>query len=106
MLLECDIHHHQASIPAARARGVFHARARRAVNGIDVRPCGIAWRTERVDAQAMAEWRRGYNKTLAPGAADAGRLPSTWHAADAIAALQEAGALRDWGRLIALYPGW
>jgi len=34
------------------------------------------------------------------------RLPSTWHAADAIAALVKAGALRDWGRLVALYPGW
>jgi len=34
------------------------------------------------------------------------RLPSIWHAADAIAALVEAEALRDWGRLVALYPGW
>jgi len=33
------------------------------------------------------------------------RLPSTWHAADAVAALLEAGAMRDWGRLVALYPG-
>jgi hypothetical protein len=33
-------------------------------------------------------------------------LPSTWHAADGVAALQDAGALRDWGRLVALYPGW
>ena len=34
------------------------------------------------------------------------RLPNTWHAADAVAVLLEAGALRDWGRLVALYPGW
>ena len=34
------------------------------------------------------------------------RMPSTWLAADAVAALQEAGALRDWGRLVGLYPGW
>jgi hypothetical protein len=34
------------------------------------------------------------------------RLPSNWHAADAVVALNDAGALRDWGRLIALYPGW
>jgi hypothetical protein len=34
------------------------------------------------------------------------RLPATWHAADAVAALQEAGALRDWARLVSLYPGW
>jgi hypothetical protein len=32
--------------------------------------------------------------------------PSTWHAAEAVAALNDAGALRDWGRLVALYPGW
>jgi len=94
----------------------------RAVNGIDVRPRGIDWRTEQVDAQAMAEWRRAY-KTLVPARQMLVatiitlyrsepdktwlvRLPSTWHAADAIAALLEAGALRDWGRLVALYPGW
>jgi hypothetical protein len=94
----------------------------RAVNGIDVRPRGIDWRSEQVDAKAIAEWRRAY-KTLAParqmlvatiitlyrGEPDKtwlARLPSTWHAADAVAALLEAGALRDWGRLLALYPGW
>jgi hypothetical protein len=33
-------------------------------------------------------------------------LPSTWHASDAVAASLEAGALRDWGRLVAMYPGW
>jgi len=70
----------------------------------------------------MAEWRRAY-KALPPvrqmmvatiiwlyrsepDKTWLGRLPSTWHAADAIAALQEDGALRDWGRLVALYPGW
>src|SRR5262245_49274675 len=68
----------------------------------------------------MAEWHRAY-KGLPPvrkmmvatiiwlyrGEPDKtwlARLPSTWHAADAIAALLEAGALRDWGRLVALYP--
>jgi hypothetical protein len=93
----------------------------RAVNGIDVRPRGIDWRTEQVDAEAMAEWRRAY-KTLAParqmlvatiitlycGEPDKtwlARLPSTWHAADAIAALLGAGAQRYWARLVALYPG-
>jgi hypothetical protein len=34
------------------------------------------------------------------------RLPSTWLAADAVAAMLEAGPLRDWGRLVAMYPGW
>jgi hypothetical protein len=91
----------------------------RAVNGIDVRPRGIDWRTEQVDAEEMLEWRR--YKALLPvrqmmavtiitlyrGELDKtwlARLPSTWHAADAVAALLEAGALRDWGRLVALYP--
>ena len=70
----------------------------------------------------MAKWRRAYKAlpparqmmvatiiTLYRGEPDKtwlARLPSTWHAADAIAALQEALALRDWGRLVALYPGW
>jgi hypothetical protein len=70
----------------------------------------------------MAEWRRTY-KALQPsrqmvvatiiwlycGERDKtwlARLPSTWHAADAVAVLQEAGALKDWGRLVAMYPGW
>jgi hypothetical protein len=35
------------------------------------------------------------------------RLPRiSWLAVEAVAALQEAGALRDWGRVVALYPGW
>jgi len=92
------------------------------VNGIDVRPRGLDYRTSEIDKDAMAEWRRAY-KALPPvrqmmvatiiwlyrGEPDKtwlARLPSTWHAADAIAALLEAGALRDWGRLVALYPGW
>lgn len=33
-------------------------------------------------------------------------LPKRWHIADAVSALRDAGALADWGRLIALYPGW
>ena len=94
----------------------------RAVNGIDVRPRGIDWRTEQVDADEMREWRRRYKAlppvgqmivvtiiTLYRGERDKtwlARLPSTWLAADAVAALLEAGALRDWGRLVALYPGW
>ena len=94
----------------------------RAVNGIDVRPRGVDYRTDEVDAAAMAEWRCAY-KGLPPvrqmmvatiiwlyrGEPDKtwlARLPSTWHAADAIVALVEDGALRDWGRLVALYPGW
>jgi hypothetical protein len=93
----------------------------RAINGIDICPRGIDWRTEQVDADEMREWRRRYKAltaarqmlvatiiTLYRGEPDKtwlARLPSTWHAADGVAALQEGGALRDWGRLVALYPG-
>jgi hypothetical protein len=94
----------------------------RSINGIDVRPGGVDRRTDAVDPKAMTEWRRAI-KALPPvrqmmvatiiclyrGEADKlwlARLPSTWHAADAVAALSDAGALRDWGRLVALYPGW
>jgi hypothetical protein len=94
----------------------------RAINGIDVRPRGIAPHTDQVDKAAMSEWRRAFKAAptvrqimvatiicLYRGDADKlwlSRTPSTWHAADAVAALAEAGALRDWGRLVALYPGW
>jgi hypothetical protein len=96
----------------------------RAVNGIDVRPRGIDRRTDAdaVDPKAITEWRRAFKALpavrrmmvatilcLYRGEADKlwlSRTPSTWHAADAVAALAEAGALRDWGRLVALYLGW
>jgi hypothetical protein len=93
----------------------------RAVNGIDVRPGGID-RRDAVDPKAMSEWRRAFKALpavrqmmvatiicLYRGEADKlwlARPPSTWHAADAVAALIEASALRDWRRLVALYPGW
>jgi hypothetical protein len=73
------------------------------INGIDVRPRGYDYRIGQVDASAMAEWRRAYKAlpparqmmaatiiTLYRGEPDKtwlARLPSTWHAADAIAAL-------------------
>jgi hypothetical protein len=74
---------------------------------------GLDTRTDGVDPKGMAAWRRAF-KALPPvrqmmvatiiclyrGEADKlwlARLASTCHAADAIAALREAGALRDWG---------
>jgi hypothetical protein len=94
----------------------------RSINGIDVRPGGIDRRTDAVDPKAMTEWRRAFKALpavrqmmvatilcLYRGEADKlwlARLPSNWHAADAVAALNDAGALRDWGRLVALYFGW
>lgn len=34
------------------------------------------------------------------------RVPKKWHAAEGIEALQAAGYLTDWAKLVALYPGW
>jgi len=102
--------------------GFFLRDPSQSINGIDVRPRGVNYRTNQVVATEMAEWRRSY-KALPParqmmvatiiwlyrGGPDKTwlfRVPSTWHAADAIAALQEALTLRDWGRMLALYPGW
>lgn len=34
------------------------------------------------------------------------RVPCTWHAADAIACMNEKRVFLDWARLFALYPGW
>ena len=98
---------------------------RLSINGNDVRPRGVDhfnYRTDQRDDAAMDEWRRAYKAAttirrmmvatiiwLYRGGADKtwlARLPSTWHAADAVAAMMSAGALRDWGRLVALYPGW
>ena len=34
------------------------------------------------------------------------RVPKKWRAADAVVVLDRAGYLKDWAKLIALYPGW
>jgi hypothetical protein len=34
------------------------------------------------------------------------RVPKKWHASEGIEILKKEGALRDWVRLYALYPGW
>ena len=34
------------------------------------------------------------------------RVPKKWHAAEGVALLKASGALEDWARLVALYPGW
>lgn len=34
------------------------------------------------------------------------RVPKNWNAAEGIALIRAGGALRDWARLYALYPGW
>jgi hypothetical protein len=114
---------HLVDVVARHGLDAFFLRdPSQSINGIDVRPRGFDYRTSQVVAAAMAEWRRAY-KALPParqmmvstiiwlyrGGPDKtwlSRVPSTWHAADAIVALQETGVLRDWGRMVALYPGW
>jgi hypothetical protein len=45
-------------------------------------------------------YRGGEDKTWMSG------LPRSWHAADAIVAMRDAGFFGDWALLISLYPGW
>ena len=84
---------------------------RLSINGNDVRPRGVDhfnYGADQADAAAMVTWRRAYQARprvrqmmlatiiwLYRGGANKtwiGRLPSTWHAADAVAAPLEAGA--------------
>lgn len=101
--------------------GEFFITGQKPVQGIDVRPRGVNWTNWKTDAAAMAEWRRAY-KNLPPSRQMLvatvmwmyrgrdkmwmQRLPCSWHAADSIAVLKDAGSLRDWCKLAALYPGW
>lgn len=89
---------------------------------IDVKPRGVNYSNYATIPAEMAAWRAAY-KQLPPvrqimaatimwlyrGGADKTwmeRLPRAWHAADAIDILKLGDALRDWARLVALYPGW
>jgi hypothetical protein len=87
-----------------------------------IRPKGYDFFDEEVIALDMERWRADYRAMslerqmlaasilwLFRGGADnfwLRRVPCTWHAADAIARMKEAGVLEDWARLLALYPGW
>jgi len=89
---------------------------------IDIRPHGIDWKTHDIDESALKAWRASYKELdLSPqmmvatimflylGRHDSQwlrRLPHRWHAADAVSAMKIAGALVDWGKLVALYQGW
>lgn len=87
-----------------------------------IRPTGYDFHHDEVIPIGMAQWRADYRamsevrQMLAASIIwlyRAGkdnvwlrRVPCTWHAADAIAALNNANAFGDWARLYALYPGW
>jgi hypothetical protein len=89
-----------------------------------MRPRGFAW-TQDFEPEIpgeLAKWRAAYRKLDTAHQLMVAtvlqlyrqgedklwmvRVPKTWHAAEGIAALQEAGFLADWARLYALYPGW
>ena len=100
----------------------FHRDPSRAINGIDVRPRGVNPRTDEVELHAMIAWRRAYRDlwdveqmmvatVLCLYRGDVDKIwlrtcPCKWHVADAIPALNDAGFLQDWGKLVALYLGW
>jgi hypothetical protein len=87
-----------------------------------IRPKGYDFHRDEVIPTGMEQWRADYREM--PDARQmmaaslvwlyrAGkdnvwlrRVPCTWHAADAISRLKAVGALEDWARLYALYPGW
>ncbi len=87
-----------------------------------IRPTGYDFRTNEIIPAEMDAWRAGYRGLplerqmmvatimwLYRGGADSTwlkGLPCGWHAADAVHELRAAGAVEDWARLVALYPGW
>ncbi|WP_395678737.1 hypothetical protein [Inquilinus sp.] len=102
--------------------GAFYLRTDRGEHHRAIRPAGVDWSTEQTIPAEMQAWRQAYcalppgrqmlTATLMwlyrgdPDTTWLGRLPCGWLAADAITQLRRDGALADWGRLVALYPGW
>jgi hypothetical protein len=87
-----------------------------------MRPIGSNWRNDEdnVDAE-LKKWRSDYKKLpeyrmllvatiIRLYNSDENRwlvrVPKKWHAAEGIEILRNQGALADWARLYALYPGW
>lgn len=102
---------------------LFVRNPSRAINGIEWRPRGIGPRTDAVIATEMQAWRRAFRAKpahrqmmaatilwLYRGGPDKiwmkGMSANTWSAANAIGTLRANGLLSDWGKLVALYPGW
>lgn len=87
-----------------------------------IRPTGYDFHRDEVHPTGMEQWRADFRampdvrQMIAASIVwlyRAGkdnvwlrRVPCTWHAADAIVAMNDARALADWSRLYALYPGW
>lgn len=108
--------------------GAFFERVERRYGGEGdhylMRPRGFLWdgHEQMEITGALQQWRRDY-KALPPvrqlmvasvlqlyrQGPDAHwmvRVPKNWHAAEGIEILRDQGALRDWGKLYATYPGW
>lgn len=116
--------HLHVVIARYRLHPFFMCDVRPAMNGIDVRPGAVDWSTtEEVDGPALKTWQRGFRQAalirqmmiativwLYSGGPDKlwlHRQPCKWHVVNAIDELQRgAGTLRDWAKLVALYPGW
>jgi hypothetical protein len=87
-----------------------------------IKPTGYDYDEDAVIPEVMAQWRATYRALpeahqiiaatiiwLYRGGPDTvwlRRVAVAWPAADAITILHAAGALRDWGLLVSLYPGW
>lgn len=87
-----------------------------------MRPRGYDWKAggEEIPAE-LAKWRSNYKKLTAVRQLMVAaivrlynsqetywlvRVPKKWHAAEGIEILRNQGALADWAKLYALYPGW
>ena len=87
-----------------------------------IRPTGYDFYRDEVIPEGMEKWRADYREMSEERQMLAAsvmwlyrarkdrvwlrRVPCTWQAADAIVCMNAAGALVDWARLYALYPGW
>lgn len=87
-----------------------------------IRPTGYDFHHDEVIPVGMEQWRADYRRMPQERQMMAAslvwlyragkdnvwlrRVPCTWHASDAIACLNAAGAFEDWARLCGLYPGW
>lgn len=89
-----------------------------------MRPRGFAWDDPEQPEipEVLQQWRRDYRALppvrqlmvatvlqlyrQGPDTYWMVRVPKSWHAAEAIDILRAGGALQDWCRLCATYPGW
>jgi hypothetical protein len=100
----------------------FFQHGREACSGITLKPAAFDDVSGAVNAVEMKRWRAGFRKLtpeqqmvcativwlyrMEEDKTWLSRLPVRWSALHAINALREAGRLADWGKLVALYPGW